>query len=192
VHLAHAKERRAEARRSASSTRRTAPSVGQEAGGAAVGFSKPGALTLKGVVSARPALEMTTFLRFLRYPYRVSQLRKLIRARRRRQVSELFARRAERFQAECGWCGKTIGEDEPVVAVGGRVHDGIDLSLVEGKVVELAFEVAKKTILAGVAGFDSPAKAEGKDIVFMACSDDCGHRLQAAFADELARGLDIR
>ena len=122
----------------------------------------------------------------------MSQLRKFIRSRRRNKVAELFARRAERFQTECGWCGKTIGEDDPVVAVGGRVHAGIDLSLVEGKVLELTFEIAKKTVLAGVAGFDSDAKAEGKDIVFMTCSDECGRHVQAAFADELAHGLTIQ
>ena len=122
----------------------------------------------------------------------VSQLRKFIRSKRKGRVADLFARRAERFQRECGWCGKTIGEDEPVVAVGGRVHEGVDLSLVEGKVLELTFEVAGKTVLAGVTGFDSEAKAEGKDIIFMTCSEDCGRLVQTAFADELTRGLSIQ
>jgi hypothetical protein len=89
----------------------------------------------------------------------------------------------------CGWCGKHVGEDEPVVAVGARVHQGINLSLVEGKVIELTFEVSGKTVLGGVAGFDSEAKAEGKDVIFMTCSDECGRQIQAAFAEELARGL---
>ena len=122
----------------------------------------------------------------------VSRLRNFVRSRRRRQVSDLFARRAERFQQECGWCGKTIGEDEPVFGVGGRVHEGIDLSLVEGKVIELTFETAGKTVLAGVAGFESDAKAEGKDIIFMTCTEECGRLIQAAFADELTRGLKIQ
>src|SRR5437899_12671694 len=121
----------------------------------------------------------------------VSHLRKFIRSKRRRQIAELFARRAERFQAECGWCGKSIGDDDPVMAVGGRVHERIDLSLVEGKVIELTFDIAGKTVLAAVSAFDSPAKAEGKDIIFMACSDDCGRQVQAAFADELTHGLAI-
>src|SRR6266516_1032624 len=108
----------------------------------------------------------------------MSHLRRFVRSKRRRQVADLFARRAERFQSECGWCGKSIGEDDPVIAVGGRVHTGIDLSLVEGKVIELRFDVPGKTILAAVTGFDSPAKSEGKDIIFMACSDDCGRQVQ--------------
>lgn len=78
------------------------------------------------------------------------------------------------------------------MAVGGRVHEGIDLSRGEGKVIEITFDIAGKTVLAAVAGFDSPAKAEGKDIIFMACSADCGYQMQAALADELARGLTIQ
>jgi hypothetical protein len=122
----------------------------------------------------------------------VSQLRKLIRSKRRRQIEDLFARRAERFQSACGWCGKHIGEDEPVVAVGARVHEDIDLSLVAGKVIELTFEMSGKTILAGVAGLESEAKAEGKDVIFMTCSDKCGQQIQTAFAEELARGLALQ
>jgi len=122
----------------------------------------------------------------------MSQLRKLLRSRRRREVSDLFARRAERFQSECGWCGTAIRDDDPVVAVSGRVREGIDLSLVRGKVIELKFEASDKTILAGIAGIDSPAAAEGKDIVFTVCSDDCGRQVLEAFNDELVRGLTIQ
>ncbi|HKO58258.1 MAG TPA: hypothetical protein VJ276_20510 [Thermoanaerobaculia bacterium] len=123
----------------------------------------------------------------------MSYLRKLTRARQnRKKVDTIFARRAERFQAECGWCGKLIGEDDSVVAVGARVHEGMDLSLVEGKVIELAFSVSDRTVLAAVAAFDSDAKAEGKDVVFMVCSDACGKQVQEAFADELTHGLTIQ
>jgi hypothetical protein len=123
----------------------------------------------------------------------MSYLRKLARARQNgEKVDRIFARRAERFQAQCGWCGKAIGEDDPVVAVGGRVHEGIDLSLVQGKVIELSFSVSDRKVLAAVAAFDSDAKAEGKDIVFMVCGDLCGKQVQSAFADELTRGLTIQ
>ncbi len=72
------------------------------------------------------------------------------------------------------------------------MHEGIDLSLVAGKVIELSFETVGKTLLAGVAGFDSEAKAEGKDIIFMTCSEDCGRLIQTAFVNELTRGLKIQ
>jgi hypothetical protein len=128
---------------------------------------------------------------FLRYDLAVGQLRKLRRAKRRSQADLLFARRARRFQSECGWCGKPIGEDDPVVAVGGCVHAGIDLSHVAGKVIELRFNVSRKTVLAAVTGFASEAKSEGKDIAFMTCSDDCGRQIKLAFENELAHGLDF-
>lgn len=79
-----------------------------------------------------------------------------------------------------------------MVAVGARVLKGIDLSLVAGKVIELTFEMSGKTVLAGVAGFESEAKAEGKDVIFMTCSDECGRQIQTAFAEELARGLALQ
>jgi hypothetical protein len=127
----------------------------------------------------------------LRYALPVSQLRKLLRAKRRSQPELLFARRARRFQSECGWCSKRLGEGDPVFAVGGCVHGGIDLSLVAGKVIELRFGVSDKIVLAAVTGFDSEAKAEGKDVVFMTCSDVCGREIKTAFENELARGLDF-
>jgi hypothetical protein len=127
-----------------------------------------------------------------RYAFFVSLLRKFVRNKRRREAADVFARRAELFQSECGWCGKFVGDDEPVMAVGGRVREGIDLSQVEGKVIELRFEAADRTVLAGVAGFDSDAKAEGKDIIFMTCSEECGRLVQAAFEEELTHGFRIQ
>src|SRR5229473_6041977 len=59
-------------------------------------------------------------------------------------AEEIFRRRAERLQSECGWCGESIGEDEPVFGIGGKALPGIDLSLVQGKVVEIVLESAGK------------------------------------------------
>jgi hypothetical protein len=122
----------------------------------------------------------------------MSYLRKFTRARRRKQqVEELFAQRADRYQHECGWCGKAIGQYEPVMSVGAKTRKDIDLSQVEGKVIEVRFEIAAKNILVGVTGFDSLAKQEGHDVVFMTCSEACGRHVQAAFTEEVVRGLTI-
>ena len=104
-----------------------------------------------------------------------------------REAEEIFRRRAERMQAECGWCGKSIGDGEPVFGIGGKALPGIDLSLVEGKVIEVEIETAAKRVLAAVPAFDSVAKIEGNDLMFMVCSEACGRQLQTAFAAELAR-----
>jgi hypothetical protein len=103
-------------------------------------------------------------------------------------AEEIFRRRAERLQSECGWCGESIGEDQPVFGIGGKAVPGIDLSLVQGKVIELALEAAGKHVLAAVSAFDSDAKKEGNDLMFMVCSETCGRQLQTAVASELARG----
>ena len=104
-----------------------------------------------------------------------------------RQAEEIFRRRAERMQSECGWCGKSIGEDQQGFGVGGKALPGIDLSLVHGKVIEIELDTAAKRVLAGVPAFDSVAKAEGNDLMFMVCSEACGRHLQTAVAGELAR-----
>jgi hypothetical protein len=111
------------------------------------------------------------------------------RVRRAPQSAEaIFRRRAERLQSECGWCGESIGEDEPVFGIGGRALPGIDLSLVQGKVIEISLGGVARQVLAAVAAFDSDAKRAGNDLMFMVCSKTCGQRLQAAVAVELARG----
>lgn len=115
--------------------------------------------------------------------------------KRRRQIrdaeliaEEIFRQRAERLQSECGWCEEEIGEDEPVLGIGGKALPGIDLSLVQGKVIEIALETAGKHVLAAVSAFDSDAKKAGNDLMFMVCSEACGRQLQAAVAGDLARG----
>jgi hypothetical protein len=102
----------------------------------------------------------------------------------------IFRRRAERLQSECGWCAGRIGEDQPVFGIGGKALPGIDLSLVQGKVIEIILDTAAKPVLAAVAAFDSDAKKAGNDLMFMVCSERCGRQLQAAVAGELARQLN--
>jgi hypothetical protein len=108
--------------------------------------------------------------------------------RRPTSADEIFRRRAERLQSECGWCGASIGDDQPVFGIGAKAFPDVDLSLVQGKVIEITLETAAKRVLAAVAAFDSDAKRAGDDLMFMVCSEACGRRLQATVASELARG----
>lgn len=122
----------------------------------------------------------------------MSKLRKYVRARRRRSVEEeIFRERAERLTRECGWCGKGVGEDDPVYGVSAVARKGIDLSLVQGKVIELVLGTSDKVVLVAVSAFDSPAKAEGADLVGMTCSEECGRRLKLAFQSEIARNSSL-
>ena len=98
----------------------------------------------------------------------------------------IFRRRAARLQSTCGWCGRSVGKDDPVFAVGAAVRPGIDLSAVQGRVIEVELPTAHKVILAGVANFDSDAKRDGSDFMFMTCSEKCGKSLKAAVSEDIA------
>jgi predicted nucleic acid-binding Zn ribbon protein len=95
---------------------------------------------------------------------------------------------ADRFHSTCGWCGKTIPPDTEVFGFGAKLRPDVDLSDKAGQVVPVYFVGHDKTVLAAVAGLDSDAKREGKDVVFMICSEACGHLLRAALQGEIRRG----
>jgi hypothetical protein len=54
----------------------------------------------------------------------------------------------------------------------------------EGKLIPLHLALAKKRIEAFVAPKNSPAKKAGDDVVFVACSENCGRALTAALQKE--------
>jgi hypothetical protein len=94
----------------------------------------------------------------------------------------------ERFLSTCGWCGRAIAEDQPVFSAGAKARPGVDLSGQEGQVLELFLRQANKTILAAVPGRGSPARREGKDLLFMCCSQRCSQSLTEAFQSEIDLG----
>ena len=51
--------------------------------------------------------------------------------------------------------------------------------------VSFAFADAGRTVTAYVVTRDSPAKKEGKDVIFQVCSDRCGLELRAAMCKEM-------
>jgi hypothetical protein len=85
--------------------------------------------------------------------------------------------------SRCGWCGREIGEAQPVIGISMKYRNQADYRQNQGKIVQ--FEVSSgRIVVAGVVKPDSPAKKEGKDVIFMVCSDRCGHELSAAMRHE--------
>ena len=107
------------------------------------------------------------------------------RNKRKRQTLQ------DRFLSTCGWCGKAILKSTPVFGAGARVRSGIDLSSKEGQILELVLMLSKKTVLAAVTTSDSAAKAEGKDLMFMACSERCASDLKRACEQEIDLGNQL-
>jgi len=76
----------------------------------------------------------------------------------------------------CAWCGKHIPDDTPVFAFGAKSRPGVDLSEYEGRAIEITIVARRKSVPMMVTSADSEAKREGKDFMFMVCSEECARR----------------
>jgi hypothetical protein len=93
------------------------------------------------------------------------------------------ARLNDYWLSHCGWCRREIGEDVPCIGIGMKFRDRRDYERHKGKVIEFGL-VTGQIVLALVVTPDSPAKREGKDLLFMVCSDECGDALSSAMRKE--------
>ena len=88
----------------------------------------------------------------------------------------------------CTWCEVHVSDDAEVVAFGARLRPGIDLSDYQSHCIEITLITEQKTIYALVTSEDSEARNDGKDLMFMTCSDSCGIKLKEALEREVAAG----
>ncbi|HSB10089.1 MAG TPA: hypothetical protein VLM38_11440 [Blastocatellia bacterium] len=103
--------------------------------------------------------------------------------RKRRKTRD---RSQERLLSTCAWCGTRIPEDTEVFTFSAKVNPGVDLKGDEGSVIPLTLRIPGKIVPAIVPTADSPAKKEGKDLLFMICGDDCGTALRQALEREIS------
>jgi hypothetical protein len=112
-----------------------------------------------------------------------------MKSRRRRNRRDHLQ---ERLLNTCAWCGALIPEDTEVFSLSAKLKPGVDLKKDEGTVMPLTLELIHKVVLAIVPRADSPAKKEGKDVLFMICSDDCGTALREALNQVVGLVEDIQ
>jgi hypothetical protein len=86
---------------------------------------------------------------------------------------------------KCSWCADEILEDEECFAVGAKASADMDLQALEGTVVEMFLARRDRHVRGLVVTSDSPAKREGKDIVFVTCSESCSEALKQAVDREI-------
>jgi predicted nucleic acid-binding Zn ribbon protein len=91
----------------------------------------------------------------------------------------------EKVMSRCAWCGSTIPSDSEIFGLGVKAKPGIQVE--EGSVMEVLLFSANKTVLGIVPMNDSQAKREGKDLLFMICSESCG----AALKKELQKQIEL-
>jgi hypothetical protein len=87
----------------------------------------------------------------------------------------------------CAWCTQEIHEGDDVFGFGAKASHGVDLSGKEGEFVSLKLALRDKVVFALVPPDASAPKADGYDMVFITCSEDCAQSLKEAL--ELERDV---
>jgi hypothetical protein len=96
------------------------------------------------------------------------------------------------YTKTCAWCLRTIPEEHERFGFGAKAVSGVDLSGVEGTMIEIQLVSAGKTVPVGVTAPDSPARKEtGYHFYFMTCSEDCCRQLQSAVSEDIQMGRDF-
>jgi len=98
---------------------------------------------------------------------------------------------SEEATRRCCWCGMRIGEDSAVFGIGCKTRPGVDLSQFEGAAMRMRLVTLDRDVVVIVSSADSDAKREGKDVLFMVCSEKCGGELKAVLKEETALGATI-
>ncbi|MEE4314518.1 MAG: hypothetical protein V2J11_08450, partial [Desulfofustis sp.] len=88
----------------------------------------------------------------------------------------------------CSWCGKKIKAGAPVYGFGGRKRLGIDLTEYQGSAILISLITVPKEVICMVTTPDSPAKADGKDFMFMVCSETCAEEMKSVMEADAALG----
>ena len=88
----------------------------------------------------------------------------------------------------CAWCRKAIPDDVELFTVGAKARLGIDLSEREGETLDIYLEGEGRGVKAVVVINDSPAKREGYDLLFVACSERCADELKSSVGQEIEVG----
>lgn len=89
---------------------------------------------------------------------------------------------------QCAWCGKKIKANQPVYGFGGRKRTGMDLTEYEGSAILLPMATIPKEVICTVTSAGSQARADGKDFMFMVCSEDCANEMKSVMKEEMALG----
>ncbi len=84
----------------------------------------------------------------------------------------------------CAWCKTFIPEDDEVMGIGGTFPENSDLKKKDGEKVSFELADSDTTVAGFTPPFYSDARQEGKDVLFMLCSEECAQSLKEAFGKE--------
>ena len=90
--------------------------------------------------------------------------------------------------SRCAWCQSQITDHMEVFGLGAKLKSNVDLSEYEGHCIELDLASEDKSVYMMVAAQDSEAKNDGKDGMFLVCSEKCGKKLKNVLKKEISLG----
>jgi hypothetical protein len=91
----------------------------------------------------------------------------------------------------CGNCGRRIPEDHEVFSLGAKAHPGMLRKDEEGTAIRLTLAYRDEPLAAIVVPSDAPAKRDGYDLVFVACSPKCAKALKRLLQREMHLISDV-
>jgi hypothetical protein len=91
--------------------------------------------------------------------------------------------------SKCAWCQNHITDHMEVFGFGARLKPNVDLSEYEGHCIQIGLVSEEKSVYMMVTGQGSEAKNEGKDSMFLVCSEACGKKLKSVLEKEISLGI---
>jgi hypothetical protein len=90
--------------------------------------------------------------------------------------------------SQCAWCQSHITEYMEVFGFGAKLKPNVDLSEYESHCIQIGLVSEEKSVYMMVTGQGSEAKSEGKDGMFLVCSEACGKKLKSVLEKEISLG----
>ena len=89
---------------------------------------------------------------------------------------------------QCAWCANKIDDHMEVFGFGVKFQSGVDLSEFESHCIQIGLISEEKPVNMMVTVQGSEAKNDGKDGMFLVCSEKCGQKLKGVLEKEISLG----
>ena len=90
--------------------------------------------------------------------------------------------------SKCAWCQSHISDDMEVFGADAKLKPNVDLSKYESHCIQIGLVSEEKPIYMMVTAQGSEAKRDGKDCMFLFCSEECGKKLKNVLEKEISLG----
>ena len=90
--------------------------------------------------------------------------------------------------SQCAACRSHINETSEVFGLGVKLKPAVDLSEFETHCIEIDLVSEEKSVYMMVTARGSEAKEDGKDGMFLTCSESCAKQLKQVLEKEISMG----